>query len=159
MNWNETELSYRRAEIKSANSVRLVIVMLDMLVADLQRAIEAIHISDVEKRSAEIKHAFLVLQQLEGSLDMEKGGQAAKNFSFFYSVLRSKILEAHMKISAPMLQRQIEHILNVRSAWEQVDPAKTEVAGTAQGTPEPALATSIATTALADEPAGSSWSA
>jgi flagellar secretion chaperone FliS len=165
MNWKETELSYRRAEIKDASAVRLVIIMYDMLVADLQRAIEAVHAGDVEKRSAEIKHAFLVLQQLEGSLEMEKGGEAAKNLSFFYSVMRSKILEAHIKISVPMLQKQIEHILDVRSAWEQVDPGKASAAaagansGAEYASADPEVATQVVTNVVGDEAPQSSWSA
>lgn len=167
MNWKETELSYRRAEIKDASAVRLVIIMYDMLVADLQRAIEAMHVGDIEKRSSEIKHAFLVLQQLEGSLEMEKGGESAKNLSFFYSVMRSKILEAHIKISIPMLQKQIEHILDVRSAWEQVDPGKASAAaagvststGSAYASADPAVTTQVVTNVVGDEVPQSSWSA
>ncbi len=163
MNWKETELPYGRAEIKDASAVRLVIIMYDMLVADLQRAIEAIHAGDIEKRSSEIKHAFLVLQQLEGSLEMEKGGEAAKNLSFFYSVMRSKILEAHIKISVPMLQKQIEHILDVRSAWEQVDPGKASAvaagAGSGYASADPAVTTQVVTNVVGDEAPQSSWSA
>ncbi|HEY1462899.1 MAG TPA: flagellar export chaperone FliS [Terriglobales bacterium] len=165
MNWKETELSYRRAEIKDATAVRLVIIMYDMLVADLQRAIEAIHASDVEKRSAEIKHAFLVLQQLEGSLEMEKGGESAKNLSFFYSVMRSKILEAHIKISVPMLQKQVEHILDVRSAWEQVDPGKASAAaagassGATYASADPEVTTHVVTNVADESPRSGSWSA
>ncbi len=140
--------------------------MYDMLVADLQRAIEAIHAGDVEKRSNEIKHAFLVLQQLEGSLEMEKGGEAAKNLSFFYSVMRSKLLEAHIKIDAPALQKWTEHILDVRSAWEQVDPGKASAAaagvsaGSGYASVHPEVTTQVVTNVIGDEsPRSGSWSA
>src|SRR5690349_9648807 len=126
MNWKQTELSYRKAAIQNATSVGLVIILYDMLVADLQRIIEAIQKGDIEKRSAEVKHAFLVLQQLEGSLEMEKGGQAARHLSNFYSALRSKILEAHIKINVATLQDQISLILDVRQAWEQVNTSGGE---------------------------------
>ncbi len=158
MNWKETELSYRKASIQNATSVGLVIIMYDMLAADLRRAIEAMQAGDVEKRSAELKHAFLVLLQLEGSLDMEKGEQAARNLSQFYSVARAKILEAHIKASAPMLQRQIDLIVDVRGAWEKVNTPVAEPS-TAHETEDPARDIQVVSNNDTHETAVSTWSA
>jgi flagellar protein FliS len=107
--------------VQNASAAGLVIILFDLLVGDLERVIAAINQHDIERRSAELKHAFLVLQQLEGSLDMEGGGQAANNFSRFYSAVRSKLLEAHLKASADIVRRQIDLLLEVRQAWQQVD--------------------------------------
>jgi flagellin-specific chaperone FliS len=106
--------------------------------------------ADIEERTAEIKHSFLVLQQLEGSLDMENGGEAAKHLSAFYSVLRSKILEAQIKASPEILRQQIELVLEVRQAWQQVDKPNL---GPAYATAEPAAA------AGAGEVASMNWTA
>jgi len=158
MNWKETELSYRKAAIQNATSVGLVIIMYDMLAADLRRAIEAMKAGDVEKRSSELKHAFLVLLQLEGSLDMDKGGPAARNLSQFYSVSRAKILEAHFKVSTEMLQRQIDLIVDVRSAWAQVN-VPTPEAVTAQEATESTPQVQIVSNNDAPELTASTWSA
>ena len=143
---NPTELAYLRATVQNATAVGLVIVLYDLLVADLERAIAAIAQGDIEQRTAEIKHAFLILQQLEGSLEMEKGGDAAKHLSNFYSVLRCKILEAHIKINAELLKRQIELILSVRQAWQQVDSENqgTPAAAQPSSSPEPQQARAAA---------------
>jgi flagellar protein FliS len=119
MKKSQNELTYLRAAAQNATAVGLVIILYDLLTNDLEQAIAAF--ADIEKRSEEIKHAFLVLQQLEGSLDMKTGGQPAKHFSAFYSSLRSKILEAHLKANPEILKRQIELVLDVRQAWQQVD--------------------------------------
>jgi len=118
---SQTELTYLRAAAQDATEAGLVIILCDLLAHDLGLAIAALSDRDVERRTAEIKHSFLVLQQLEGSLDMENGGEAAKHFSAFYAALRCKILEAHIKASAEILRRQIELVLDVRQAWQQVD--------------------------------------
>jgi flagellar protein FliS len=98
-----------------------MILLFDMLIADLERAISAIAEGNIEKRSSELKHAFTMLQQLEDSLDRENGGQAAETFSAFYAAVRGKLLEAHIKVSPDMLRRQIDLLLEVRQAWQQVD--------------------------------------
>lgn len=133
MRKSQAELKYLRAAAQSATAVGLVIMLYDLLIADLERAIAAIAERDVEKRSAEVNHAFLVLQQLEGSLDMKKGGQAATHLSRFYSVLRCNILEAQIKVSPDILRKQIELILNVREAWQQVDSRGNTASTTTPG--------------------------
>jgi flagellar protein FliS len=118
---SETEKKYLRAKVQNASSAGLVIILLDLLIADIGRVIAAIAEGNIEKRAAELKHAFLLLQQLEDSLDRKNGGEAAKTFSAFYSAVRAKLLEAHIKISPEIFQRQIDLIFEVRQAWEQVD--------------------------------------
>ncbi len=128
MSAKQTELSYRRAAIENASSVGLIVILYDLLVDDLRQAIREIENKNVDGRSKALKHAFLVLQQLEGSLDFENGGEAAKNLSKFYAVMRARIFEAQLKVSAPILTEQIGLVLDVRKAWEQVDPAKAVTA-------------------------------
>jgi flagellar protein FliS len=116
-----TEYTYRRAAVDGASSVTLVIMLYDRLVADVQRAIAAMANNDIEARCSELKHALLILQQLEGSLDYERGGDAASNLAAFYSYARAKVLEAQIKMDAPMLQKLVVHFQDVKSAWQQVE--------------------------------------
>ena len=118
---NQTERTYLVAAVQNATAAGLVVILFDLLIDDLRRVIAAIETGDIEKRCAELRHAFLVLQQLEGSLDLEKGGEAAKKLSMFYSVVRPKLLEAHTKASPEIFERQIELLFEVRQAWQQVD--------------------------------------
>ena len=121
MRKSQTELSYLRSAAQNATATGLVIILYDLLINDLEQALVALVDRDIERRSVEIKHALLVLQQLEGSLDMENGGEAAQTFARFYSALRGKIFEAHLKASPEILKRQIELIFDVRQAWQQTD--------------------------------------
>ncbi|MFZ0284221.1 MAG: flagellar export chaperone FliS [Terriglobales bacterium] len=120
MKRSPTERAYMTAALENASAAGLVIILFDLLVTDLKNAIAAMESRDIEKRTAELKHGFLVLQQLQGFVDMENGGDAAKHFSAFYSVIRCKMLEAQWKKSPEILQRQIELLLDVRQAWQQV---------------------------------------
>jgi flagellar protein FliS len=119
------ELRYLRAAVEGATSVGLVTMLYDRLVADLRRAIVAMRQADVEARCAQVKHALLVLQQLEGSLDHEQGGEAAINLAAFYSYGRAKVMESQIKGDPQLLERLILHFVDVRDAWRQVDPANT----------------------------------
>jgi flagellar protein FliS len=133
MTRNQTELTYLRAGVQSASAVGLVIVLYDLLVGDLKAAIAAIEKRDVEERSRHLKHAFLVLERMEQSLDMENGGETATHLSRFYATLRSNIMSGHVKASADVLNHQIQLIFQVRSAWAQVDQRSPQAATPAGG--------------------------
>jgi len=113
---------YRAAAVQSATPVQLVCMLYDTLVRDLGRALAAITSRDVETRAAEVKHALLVLDQLEASLDFPNGGPAAASLSRFYAVARARIVEGHAKVDPALFQEQIRLFQEVRAAWEQVDP-------------------------------------
>ena len=123
MNPRQTEISYRRAAVQNASSAGLIIILYDLLIEDLRQAISAIEKRDIEARSKAIKHCFLVLQQLEGSLDKENGAEAAEYLAKFYAIMRCRILEAHMKASPEILNQQVLRLLDLRQIWQQLDPS------------------------------------
>jgi len=115
------EFSYRRAAVEGASSVALVIMLYDRLIADMQRAISALQRNEIETRCSELKHALLILQQLEGSLDHERGGVGARNLAALYSHARAEIMEAQFTLNASRLEKLIGHFLDVKGAWQKVD--------------------------------------
>lgn len=141
------------AAVENASAAGLVMILFDLLINDLKNAIAAMQSGDIEKRSAELKHGFLVLQQLQESLDMENGGDAATHFARFYSAVRCQMLEAHLKINPEILQHQIALLLDVRQAWQEVSVPKPVPATSVA--PSPAAAAKPAS----DEETTASWTA
>jgi flagellar secretion chaperone FliS len=121
MSLSTTELSYRRSAIEGASPIGLMIALFDTLAGDFRRAALAIRKNDIETRCRELNHAALVLGQLENWLDLNNGGDSAHTLVRFYAYLRSKMTHAAASKSASLLDSQIEMILHVRSAWQQLD--------------------------------------
>lgn len=116
-----TESTYRNCAVSGASPIGLMIALFDRLIADFQRAAEALRGDDIGTRCREMNHATLVLARLESWLDMENGGESARDLARFYAHLRAKMIEASVKRSAGILEAQIGLILHVRSAWQQLD--------------------------------------
>ena len=124
---------YLQAAVAGASPVGLVVLLYERLITDLTRALAAMEKGDTETRVAQINHAFLILGQLEGSLDSSPAPEAARTQARFYSVARGKILEAQVNSDRKLLEEQIALFNDVRAAWEQVDPARRpEAAHTAR---------------------------
>jgi flagellar protein FliS len=125
MNSNRTQIAYQEAAARNANSVELVVMLYDILSRDLQGAIEAMESGNIELRTAKLKHGFLALQQLEGSMDLEQGGDFVSNLSRFYSMLRSQMMTAQIRKDPAVLRELIQLLFSVREAWTELNTRST----------------------------------
>ena len=110
---------YQDSAVRGATPIELVIVLYDSAIEGMRRALIAMQQSDVEARASQIGHALMVLQQLQGTLDFERGGEAARQFEQFYNLMRAKLLEAQMRGSLELMQKQIRYMSEVRDCWTQ----------------------------------------
>lgn len=111
------EHAYQENAIRSADSLQLVVMLHDMLIGDLTRAIAATQASDVQRRSDELKHAFAVIEQLQGTLNMDSGGDAALNMDRLYVIARSRLLQAHVTADVTVMKEQLQIFDSLRQAW------------------------------------------
>ncbi len=110
---------YQDSAVRGAAPIELVVLLYDSAIEDMRRALAAMKKGDIEARSAGVGHALMVLQQLQGTLDFEHGGNAAKQFEQFYNLVRAKLLEAQMRNSSDLMQRQVRFMSEVRDCWIQ----------------------------------------
>jgi flagellar secretion chaperone FliS len=117
----EAKLAYREHTVCGATPIELVVILFDAAIDDMCRALTAIRASDIEERAAAIRHAMLILQQLQGTLDFERGGQVARQFEQFYNLIRAKLLESQLRNSPKLMQQQIQFMSEVRDCWVEAE--------------------------------------
>jgi flagellar secretion chaperone FliS len=137
--------SYRETAVRGASPVRLVVCLYEQAISDLRRAAVALEQGDIERRTRDINHALLVIGQLQGTLDIGRGGTVARNLAKFYNLLRAGLVEAQAKQSRQILEQQIAVLALVHEAWQQVErdtstsattkPALSALAPSASETP------------------------
>jgi flagellar protein FliS len=130
----DARTSYRAAAIRGASPLKLVVCLYEQAIEDLRQAVIAMEKGDIEARTRGINHALVVIGQLQGSLDMQRGGDVARNLEKFYVVIRAGLVEAQLKQSARILERQISQLVSVYEAWLEVERLATDSA------PQPAPA-------------------
>jgi flagellar secretion chaperone FliS len=150
MNPNRTQVAYQEAAVRNANPIELVIMLYDILARDLHGAIEAMEAGSIEARTTKLKHGFLALQQLEGSLPMEEGGDLAAGMSRFYSMLRAQMMNAQVQQDPAILRELIQLLFSVREAWVELNSRQA---------PTPQVATAPASTPAPEQIQSVSWKA
>ena len=144
--------AYREADVRGASPVRLVVLLYEQAIQDLRQAAQAMDENNIELRTNLINHAIEVIGRLQGTLDMQGGGQVARNLEGFYEGLRAKLCSAQIQQSKEILLRQITDLFALREAWVEVDRA--ESAGSA---PKIASSTMAAFKNNSDEHVPVSW--
>lgn len=117
----DAQTIYREAALRGATPVGLVVLLYEQVVQDLQRALAAIKQNSIQQRTREINHAIAILGQLNGTLDMEKGGQVALNLRHFYEDAKNNLVLAQAQVSSEIIRGQITDLLELREAWCEVN--------------------------------------
>jgi flagellar secretion chaperone FliS len=149
----DARFSYREAAVRGASPVRLVICLYEQAIEDLRQAVIALEKDDIELRTRKINHALIVIGQLQGSLDLERGAEVARNLERFYDIVRAGLLEAQLKQSVRILEQQISQLVLVYEAWLEVERATAVAAEPLEQASHSAPAIASPDTPLAD------WSA
>jgi flagellar protein FliS len=117
----DPRIAYRQADARGATSLRLVVLLYEQIIQDLRQASLAIDQNNIELRTKRINHALDVICLLQATLNLDRGGQVARNLVRFYDTIRANLCEAQFQASKEILARQVTDLLTVREAWEQVE--------------------------------------
>jgi flagellar protein FliS len=93
----DPRVAYRQADARGATSLRLVVLLYEQIIQDLRQASMAIDHNQIELRTKRINHALDVICLLQATLNLERGGQVARNLLRFYDVVRANLCEAQFK--------------------------------------------------------------
>lgn len=126
--------TYRENDVRGSSPVRLVVLLYDQIIQDLNNAAQAIEQNQIELRTKYINHAILVIGHLQSPLDFDRGGKVATNLDHFYNVLRHALVQVQFFPSKPEILQRIAEVQSLREAWTEVDRAEASLVATAAST-------------------------
>jgi flagellar secretion chaperone FliS len=121
MNTLDTAFAYQQSTASAASSVGQVVALYDRILRDLRGAIAAIETGQIENRVNSLNHALTIIGELQGVLDFQRGGEAARNLNSFYTVARAMVTEAGVTSSLELLQELVSMFARIRAAWAHVE--------------------------------------
>lgn len=131
---------YREAAARGASKVRLVVLLYEQIIRDLNTALQALEQNHIERRTEAINHAMTVIGHLQSTLDLQLEAPVVRHLGRFYTMLRARLIEAHARASRQILQEQVAYLLEMREAWAEVDRVESETSAWPRTTASPAAA-------------------
>jgi len=113
--------------VADASPTRLVQIMYEHILAQLvtaqgcmQRIRDNLPLADVIAKGKAIGKAVRLINQLNATLDMERGREIAGNLRSLYEYMLSRLTVANLKNDAHIVAEVIELVRKVKSGWDQI---------------------------------------
>jgi flagellar protein FliS len=120
MSYSHAATAYRAREIQTATPGRLVVLVYDHIVAQLARATLAQKAAKIEERVLAISKARAGIFELMATLDVERGGDVAKNLKGLYGFFLIELQEFNRKPDVERLQRIGAMVSELRDAFSTI---------------------------------------
>ena len=116
--------AYKKASVNTLDQNKLIIMLYDGAIKNANFAVEYMKSGEIEKVHDSLIKTKNIVTELLATLNMEHGGEIAKNLKSLYSYMFSLLIEANMdKKSKPVLT-VIDLLKELRGAWVQIREKK-----------------------------------
>ena len=113
--------SYRQIATQTAPPGQLVLMLFDGALRSLDRALLGFNCPDVGERNSiihnNLQRAIDIIRELNGSLDIEAGGQLADTLRNLYAFFERRLLDSNLKKSRQGIDEVIPMLKQLRDAW------------------------------------------
>ena len=113
--------AYKKASVNTLDQNKLIIMLYDGAIKNASFAVEYMKSGEIEKVHNCLIKAKNIVTELMATLNMEKGGDVAKNLQSLYSYMFSQLIEANMEKKTQPIVVVIELLKELRVAWVEIN--------------------------------------
>ena len=116
--------AYKKASVNTLDQNKLIIMLYDGAIKNANFAVEYIKSGEIEKVHDSLIKTKNIVTELLAPLNMEHGGEIAKNLKSLYSYMFSLLIEANMEKKSKPVLTVIDLLKELRGAWVQIREKK-----------------------------------
>lgn len=117
--------------VTAASPHKLIAMLFDGAMIAILRAQNHMQAGQIAEKGQAISKAISIIDSgLHASLNLEAGGEMAKNLDALYGYMTQQLAQAHLKNDPALLQEVHGLLSGLKSAWDAIDPqaaARAEV--------------------------------
>ncbi|MBO4335045.1 MAG: flagellar export chaperone FliS [Desulfovibrio sp.] len=117
---NKAAHAYFKTNVSTTDQGHLLIMLYDGALKFLQQAREKILAKDYAAKGLLISKVIDIINELAGSLNMEKGGSLATNLNNLYFLCTARLLQANLKLDLNALDSVVKILEGLRSAYAEI---------------------------------------
>lgn len=125
MGYTNAYTAYQNTNIKTASQGKLIVLLYEAAVRNMNSANSLVNnenkikACDIEKFSTHIQKTQAIITELQVSLDMEKGGEIAKNLMSLYIYFNSELVDISFSHSKEKISFVLNMLNELLDAWKQ----------------------------------------
>ena len=142
MMYNQAYNAYKKASVKTASQAELVVLLYEGAVKKLTSASSKFNpdgklpVANIESFSSDVLRAQEIITELQVSLDMEKGGEIARNLMSLYLFFNDQLRSANISKSKDKIDSVLNMMSQLTESWRQAAESSN---GTVSSQAQPAL--------------------
>ncbi len=113
-------LQYKRQAVLTAPPVTIVSLLYGRPIRSLSRAELALTEKRFDSAGRNIGRAQEIVGELLGALDMEAGGEIARNLQRLYTFALEGMMDANIKRSPPQIKQVRAVLTTLNEAWNEI---------------------------------------
>lgn len=114
----QARAAYQDASVATASPARLLVMLYERLVLDVQRALAAQHAHDLQEAHRQLVHAQEIVIELRSSLRTEawEGGPAMASI---YDFLHTRLIQANVAKDAAITEHCLGMVTDLCQTWRE----------------------------------------
>jgi flagellar protein FliS len=112
--------AYRQVEVNTANRGNIVVMLYTGAITFLKKTKVHIENKEYESKSKYMTKALNIIDELNIALDLQKGGEVAKNLKSIYLFLDRYLNEANFDNDLVKIEHSIQILDKLKSAFEEI---------------------------------------
>ena len=116
--------AYKKASVNTLDQNKLIIMLYDGAIKNANFAVQYMKSGEIEKVHDSLIKTKNIVTELLATLNMEHGGEIAKNLKSLYSYMFSLLIEANMEKKSEPVLNVIDLLKELRGAWVQIREKK-----------------------------------
>ena len=112
--------AYRQQSVMTASPGQLVVMLYDGALRFLLQGAAAMRADDAVGCDAKLRRAEAIIDELNATLDMERGGEISSRLEGIYVFCKRHLIEARIERDAAMIDKVAELLGELRDAWAQI---------------------------------------
>ena len=140
--YNQSYNAYKKASVNTASQAELVVLLYEGAVKKLASASSKfgpdgkLPVANIESFSSDVLRAEEIITELQVSLDMEKGGEIARNLMSLYLYFNDQLRSANISKNKEKIDSVLNMMSQLADSWRQ---AAEKSNGTVPPQSQPAL--------------------
>ncbi len=112
--------AYLQTQVTTTSPGDILILLYDGAIKFLNRAKEGLAANDMAAKGIAISKTLDIINELDSTLNLDKGGELAANLHNLYFFCNSRLVMANLKKDAKMIDEVIKILAGLRSAYAEI---------------------------------------
>ncbi|HSA07295.1 MAG TPA: flagellar export chaperone FliS [Candidatus Gastranaerophilales bacterium] len=110
---------YQQTQVQTASPEAILIMLYDGAIQFLNKSLKAMQEKNIQESHNNNISAQNIITEFMNTLDIEIGGDVAKNLYSLYEYLHFRLVQANIHKNPAMIEEVLHHLKELKQTWEE----------------------------------------